>query len=66
MQATDGLVKVLADPDGRLLACHVLGIHAADIVQEATALIQQGATLDDLRAIVHIHPTVNELLREVQ
>ena len=66
MQATDGLVKVLADPDGRLLACHVLGTHAADIVQEATALIQQGATLDDLRAIVHIHPTVNELLREVQ
>ncbi len=64
MCETEGLVKLIADADDRLIACHVLGNHAADLVQEATALIQLGATADDLRTIVHIHPTVNELLRE--
>lgn len=62
MDATDGLVKVIASPDGRLLACHALGAHAADLVQEVNALISVGATLGDLQSIVHIHPTLQELL----
>ena len=64
MCTTEGLVKLIADDNDRLIACHVLGNHAADIVQEATALIQMGATVEDLRTIVHIHPTVNEVLRD--
>lgn len=64
MCTTEGMVKLIADDNDRLIACHVLGNHAADIVQEATALIQLGATAEDLRTIVHIHPTVNELLRD--
>ncbi len=62
MDATDGLVKVIATPDGRLLACHALGAHAADLVQEVSALITVGATLDDLRSVIHTHPTLQELL----
>lgn len=62
MDATDGLVKVIAAPDGRLLACHILGAHAADLVQEVSALISVGATLRDLDAVIHIHPTLQELL----
>ncbi len=62
MDATDGLVKILTDEGGRIVACHALGAHAADIVQEATALIQLGATIGDLHHIVHIHPTLGELL----
>ena len=62
MDATDGLVKVIASPDGRLLACHALGAHAADLVQEVSALSSVGATLDDLQSVIHIHPTLQELL----
>ncbi len=62
MDATDGLVKVIASPDGRILACHALGAHAADLVQEVSALISMGATLDDLQSVIHIHPTLQELL----
>ncbi len=62
MDATDGLVKVIASPGGRILACHALGAHAADLVQEVSALISVGATLDDLNAVIHIHPTLQELL----
>lgn len=64
MDATDGLVKLLADSEGRIVACHVMGAHAADIVQEATALIHSQATLSDLAETIHIHPTLSEILHE--
>ena len=64
MDATDGLVKLLADSEGRIVACHVMGAHAADIVQEATALIHSRATLSDLAETIHIHPTLSEILHE--
>ncbi len=62
MDATDGLVKVVSTPDGKLAGCHVLGAHAADLVQEVSALISVGATVEDLRRVIHIHPTLQELL----
>ena len=37
----------------------------ADIVQEVTAYITLGATLRQLRETVHIHPTLSEVLIEV-
>ena len=64
MDATDGLVKILADAEGRIVACHVMGAHAADIVQEVTALIHCRATLNDLAETIHIHPTLAEVLHD--
>ncbi len=64
MDETEGMVKLLADGDGRLIGCHIYGTHAADMVQEVSALMTTGATLAQLRDIIHIHPTVNELLTE--
>jgi len=58
----EGLVKVLADSEGRLVGCHAFGAHAADLVQEVTALMSVGATIGQLGDVVRIHPTVNELL----
>lgn len=63
MDATDGLVKIISDDNGRIISCHVLGAHAADLVQEATVLIDLGATMEQLSHIVHIHPTLGELLK---
>lgn len=64
MNATDGLLKLLANAEGNIVACHVLGAHAADIVQEATALIHSKATLGNLADTIHIHPTLAEILHE--
>ena len=64
MDATDGLLKLLAHADGRIAACHAMGAHAADIVQEATALIHCRATLSDLAETIHIHPTLAEILHD--
>ena len=64
MDEADGLVKLLADDNGRIIGCHVYGAHAADIVQEASSLMAMKATLNQLRDIIHIHPTLGEILQE--
>jgi len=66
MNETEGLVKLCCEPDeGKLLSAHIFGAHAADIVQEVTVYITLGATLRQLRETVHIHPTLSEVLIEV-
>ena len=66
MNETEGMVKLCCEPEeGKLLSAHVFGAHAADLVQEVTAYITLGATLRQLRETVHIHPTLSEVLIEV-
>ena len=66
MGKTEGMVKLCCEPDeGKLLSAHIYGAHAADLVQEMTAYITLGATLRQLRETVHIHPTLSEVLIEV-
>ena len=61
-EADGGLLKLLTDGDGRLIGCHACGQHAADMVQEANALMNMGCTVGQLNEITHIHPTIAELL----
>ena len=63
MGETEGMVKLCTEPgEGRILSAHIFGAHAADLVQEVTAYITLGATLQQLRETVHIHPTLSEVL----
>lgn len=62
MGQTDGLCKLLEGPDGRILGCHIYGLHAADLIQEVTALMARGATVMDLSQIIHAHPTLSEVI----
>ena len=62
MEETEGLLKLFVAEDGKLLGCHVYGAHAADIVQEVSALICREATVEDLHDTIHIHPTLSEIL----
>lgn len=64
MEETDGLVKILTDASGRVIGCHVLGGHAADLVQEVASLMNLGVTIDQLADMVHIHPTLSEVLQD--
>lgn len=49
--------------NGQILGCHLFGAHAADIIQEITALMKSKATIADLKSIVHAHPTLNEVVQ---
>ena len=68
MNETEGMLKLFSTPPsegqggGRILGCHAYGAHSADIVQEVSALMCLGATVEQLRDIVHIHPTLGEIL----
>lgn len=63
MNETEGMLKLFSEPDaGRILGCHCFGAHSADMVQEVSVLMCCGATVEQLRKMVHIHPTVNEVL----
>lgn len=62
MNETDGMIKLLSSSDGRIVGCHVFGAHAADIVQEVVALMNKDATVEQLANIIHIHPTLSEVL----
>lgn len=62
MEETEGLLKVIADENGKIIGCHVFGAHSADMTQEVAVLMNHDATLNDLRDIIHIHPTLGEIL----
>ena len=62
MDETEGMLKLFSADDGRLLGCHAFGAHAADIVQEVSVLMCRDTTISQLRDMVHIHPTLGEIL----
>ena len=63
MNETEGLLKLFTDTEGRLLGCHAFGAHAADLVQEVSVLMCRDTTIAQLRDMVHIHPTLSEVLK---
>jgi dihydrolipoamide dehydrogenase len=61
----EGSVKILADPaTDRVLGVHIIGPRAGDMIAEAAAAIEFGATSEDLVRTCHAHPTLAEALRE--
>lgn len=62
MDETEGMVKLLTDAEGQLIGCHAYGAHSADMIQEVSGLMCLGATVSQLRDMVHIHPTLGEIL----
>ena len=63
MNATEGMLKLLVSPTDEILGCHAYGAHAADIVQEVSVLMCKHTTLSELADMVHIHPTLSEILK---
>ena len=63
MGETEGMLKLFSDVDDRIIGCHAYGAHSADIVQEVSALMCRDTTVAQLRDMVHIHPTLNEILK---
>jgi len=61
----EGKVKILADArTDRVLGVHILGPRAGDLIAEAAAAIEFGASSEDLARCCHAHPTLAECLKE--
>ena len=63
MNQTEGMLKLFSDAEDRIIGCHAYGAHAADIIQEVSVLMYRDTTVTQLRDMVHIHPTLGEILR---
>jgi dihydrolipoamide dehydrogenase len=65
LASTDGRVKILAHAQtDRILGVHILGPRAGDLIAEAAAAIEFGASAEDLARTSHAHPTLAECLKE--
>ena len=63
MNETEGMLKLFADKDDRIIGCHAYGAHAADLIQECSVLMCKDTACSELRDMVHIHPTLSEILK---
>jgi dihydrolipoamide dehydrogenase len=61
----DGIAKVVYRMDtGEVLGVHIIGIHASDLIHEASAAIANRQSVQTLAHLVHAHPTLSEVLDE--
>jgi pyruvate/2-oxoglutarate dehydrogenase complex dihydrolipoamide dehydrogenase (E3) component len=61
---TDGFVKVIADPSGRLIGGAVVADRAGEVAQELALAIALGATASQVAAAIHAFPTYSDALAE--
>jgi dihydrolipoamide dehydrogenase len=65
LDETDGFVRVVADSDSEfILGAQIVGPEASELVAELALAIELGATLEDVAATIHIHPTLSEAVHE--
>lgn len=60
----EGMVKIVADNNDKIIGCSAYGAHSADMVQEIAALMNRDSTIEDLACTIHIHPTLSEILQD--
>ncbi|TAF07421.1 MAG: dihydrolipoyl dehydrogenase [Nostocales cyanobacterium] len=61
----DGIAKVIYRKDtGEVLGVHIFGLHASDLIHEASAAVANRQSVKDLAYLVHAHPTLSEVLDE--
>lgn len=62
---TEGMAKIVYRKDtGEVLGVHIFGLHASDLIHEASSAIAQRQSVHDLAFLVHTHPTLSEVLDE--
>jgi len=63
--ATDGFIRVLARADNhRILGWQAVGQHVDELSIAFVQSIEMGATLEDIAATIHPHPTLGEAVQE--
>jgi dihydrolipoamide dehydrogenase len=62
---TEGFVRLGADEEtGFVLGGQIVGPEASELIAEVSLAIEMGATLEDVAATVHTHPTLAEAVME--
>ena len=62
----EGMAKVVYNGiSGEILGVHIIGLHAADLIHEASNAVATGQTVEQLKFAVHAHPTLSETMDEM-
>lgn len=62
MEALDGFVKLLADPEtGEIIGGTVVGPHGGELIHEIIAAMAKRMTVHELAVMPHYHPTLAEI-----
>lgn len=63
---TRGLIRMVLNPKTKVvIGVHIIGPMAADIITTATYAIRNKMTIYDIRDIVHVFPTLSEMIKKV-
>lgn len=66
MKLKRGMVKMLYNEEEQILGCHVIGESADILIHEIVPLIHLPNGLSVFRKLIHAHPTLSELYRNLQ
>jgi dihydrolipoamide dehydrogenase len=64
MDGTDGMIKIVADGEDRVLGGHVIASAAGEMIPVLTLAVARGLKIHDLADLIYIHPTISECLGE--
>ncbi|ACZ01670.1 dihydrolipoyl dehydrogenase [Streptobacillus moniliformis] len=60
-----GFVKVIADKKyGEILGVHIVGPAAAELINEASSIMEMEITVEEMLKTIHGHPTYSEVMYE--
>ena len=61
---TDGFIKMIVDESDILVGCHIIGVHASDLIHEVTSIMYKKININEYKNIIHAHPTISEAVGE--
>lgn len=64
LASATGQVELVSDEAGTIIGAHIAGPLASELIGEAALAIEMAATVEDLAATIHAHPTMSEALLE--
>ena len=61
-----GVCKAIVEEGtGRVLGCHIAGPNAVLMIHEVVAVMARGGTAADIAGVIHVHPSMGELVEGV-
>lgn len=64
LDSPEGMVKIIAARDDRIIGAHILGPFASEMIPEMTLAVRKGLTIQDVSQTIHVHPTISEAMME--
>lgn len=64
LDARLGHVELVADESGTVIGAHMAGPNVAEVIGEVTLAIEMAATVEEITATIHAHPTIAEGIAE--